>query len=113
MQETVIVSRLSKSYGSHKVVDSLDFVIKRGKVLGLLGSNGAGKSTSIECILGTKKKDAGSVSILGMNPATQRKQLFQKIGVQFQELNYQRTINYRNAKDTFYHIVKLSGFQRR
>ena len=92
MQETVIVSKLSKSYGSHKVVDSLDFVIKKGKVLGLLGSNGAGKSTSIECILGTKKKDAGSVSILGMNPATQRKQLFQKIGVQFQELNYQREI---------------------
>lgn len=37
MQETVIVSGLSKSYGSHKVVDSLGFVIEKGKVFGLLG----------------------------------------------------------------------------
>lgn len=92
MQEIIIVSKLSKSYGTHKVLDNLDFVVGKGKVLGLLGSNGAGKSTSMECILGTKSMDTGNVRILGMNPVIQRKQLFEKIGVQFQELNYQREI---------------------
>ncbi len=61
-------------------------------VFGLLGANGAGKSTTIECILGTKKSDSGKVSVLGMNPLTERKKLFEKVGVQFQEANYQDKI---------------------
>lgn len=92
MQKAINVSQLSKSYNGNKVVNKLSFVIEKGSVLGLLGANGAGKSTSIECILGTRKMDTGTVSILGLNPISQRKQLFQKIGVQFQELNYQREI---------------------
>lgn len=92
MSAAISVSQLSKSYGSKKVVDSLNFTVEKGKVLGLLGANGAGKSTSIECILGTKRKDSGIVKILGLDPITRRKQLFQKVGVQFQELNYQREI---------------------
>lgn len=56
--------------------------------MGLLGANGAGKTTTIECILGTKKAEHGEISILGMNPVLQRKQLFEKVGVQFQEANY-------------------------
>lgn len=58
-------------------------------MFGLLGANGAGKSTIIECILGIKRFDGGSVSILGMNPQTERKKLFEQVGVQFQESNYQ------------------------
>lgn len=92
MQEMIVVSKLSKSYGEKRVVEELDFVLKKGSVLGLLGANGAGKSTSIECILGTKKKDRGKVSILGCDPEVHRKELFQHIGVQFQESNYQREI---------------------
>ena len=61
----------------------------QGTVFGLLGANGAGKSTTIECMLGTRKPDAGTVSILGMNPLLQRKQLFEDVSVQFQEANYQ------------------------
>ncbi|MCG8485153.1 MAG: ABC transporter ATP-binding protein, partial [Clostridia bacterium] len=57
-----------------------------------LGANGAGKSTTIECILGTKEQDSGTVSILGMNPKKDRKRLFERVGVQFQEANYQDKI---------------------
>ena len=59
--------------------------IKAGKVkaFGMLGANGAGKSTTIECILGTKIADSGSVSILGCDPRKDRRTLFQKVGVQF------------------------------
>jgi ABC-2 type transport system ATP-binding protein len=91
-QKAIIVSQLSKSYGLEKVVDALSFAVEKGKVFGLLGANGAGKTTSIECILGTKKMDEGNVQILGLNPVSQRKLLFQKVGVQFQESNYQREI---------------------
>lgn len=86
------VEKLSKSYSGNKVLNNLSFTVKKGKVFGILGANGAGKSTSIECILGIQKADEGFVEILGMNPINNRRKLFQQVGVQFQESNYQREI---------------------
>ncbi|WP_454055004.1 ABC transporter ATP-binding protein [Clostridium sp. Marseille-Q7071] len=87
--ETVKIHALCKSYGSIQAVNKVSISVKNGEVFGLLGANGAGKSTIIECVLGTKKFDSGSISILGMNPQTQRKELYQRVGIQFQESNYQ------------------------
>ena len=70
----------------------MDLSVKRGTVFGLLGANGAGKSTTIECILGTRRADSGTVSILGRNPGKERGTLFQRVGVQFQEGDYQPEI---------------------
>lgn len=61
MSETVFVQGLTKSYAGKTVVDHLDLSVRSGTVFGLLGANGAGKSTTIECILGTKQADAGTV----------------------------------------------------
>ena len=110
MNEIISVKQLSKSYGGLTAVQGLDLSVTQGTVFGLLGANGAGKSTTIECVLGTRKFDAGTVSILGMNPLLQRKQLFENVGVQFQEANYQDKVTvaelcevtqslYRNAAD--------------
>ena len=79
MQEIIRVEQLSKSYSGKMVLHNLGFSVEKGKVLGLLGANGAGKSTSLECILGTKKKDSGEISILGLNPIEDRRVLFQKV----------------------------------
>lgn len=90
--EVIKVHNLYKSYGDVQVVKDVSLTVKKGEIFGLLGANGAGKSTTIECILGTKNFGDGKVSILGMNPQKERKQLFQKVGVQFQESNYQDKI---------------------
>lgn len=87
--EAIKISHLCKAYGNTKAVNNISISVKCGEVFGLLGANGAGKSTTIECVLGTKKFDSGCVSILGMNPQTERKELFERVGVQFQESNYQ------------------------
>ena len=92
MKTVIRVEHLTKKYGSHTVVDDLSFVIKEGTVFGLLGANGAGKSSTIECILGTRKYDTGSVTILEQDPLKNRKKLFEQIGVQFQEAKYQELI---------------------
>ncbi|WP_294395569.1 ABC transporter ATP-binding protein [uncultured Clostridium sp.] len=92
MGEVIKVDNLSKSYNDILVIKNPNIQVNRGRVFGLLGANGAGKSTTIECIIGTKKYDKGSVSILGMNPAKSRKKLFERVGVQFQEANYQSEI---------------------
>lgn len=91
--ETVIeINNLKKSYGEKIAVDNICLQIGRGMIFGLLGANGAGKSTTIECVLGTKNKDSGEIKILGMNPKQDRKKLFEKVGVQFQDCAYQALI---------------------
>ncbi len=92
MEAVIKVEGLTKSYGSLLAVRNLNLQVQEGSVFGLLGANGAGKSTTIECVLGIKKPDSGSISILGLSPFAQRKELFGKVGVQFQEAKYQEGI---------------------
>ena len=92
MSEAIFVEGLTKSYGEKTVVNHLNLSVKSGTVFGLLGANGAGKSTTIECILGTKQADSGTVRLLGQDPKKCRRELFQKIGVQFQEGDYHKEI---------------------
>ena len=89
METTIKVQNLCKSYGNIPAIKDINISVNQGEVFGLLGANGAGKSTTIECILGTKIAEKGTVSILGMNPIADRKRLFENVGVQFQESNYQ------------------------
>ena len=92
MSEAIFVEGLTKKYGEKTVVNHLNLSVKSGTVFGLLGANGAGKSTTIECMLGTKQADSGTVRLLGQNPKKCRRGLFQKIGVQFQEGDYHKEI---------------------
>ena len=93
MSETCIsVKHATKSYGGRKVVDDLSLEVKKGEVFGLLGHNGAGKSTTIEMILGLKKPDAGELTIFDMEASKHRKEVFGKVGVQFQTSAYQEAI---------------------
>lgn len=71
----ITVTGLSKSYNGKKVVDDLSFTMKEGKLFALLGSNGAGKSTTIKMMLSLVKKDGGRIEIpedalLGYSPET-------------------------------------------
>ena len=59
--DAIEVKNLTKKYGSKVAVYNLNIHVKKGEVFGLLGANGAGKSTTIECILGTKNADNGTV----------------------------------------------------
>ena len=88
----VSVRNLTKFFGNRKVVDDLSFEVKKGEFFGLLGHNGAGKSTTIDLILGLKSPDAGSAAILGMNAGRSRKKVFEKVGVQLQNAGYQPNI---------------------
>ena len=92
MSEAIFVEELTKTYNDKTVVNHLNLSVKSGTVFGLLGANGAGKSTTIECMLGTKQADAGTVRLLGQDPKKKRRALFERIGVQFQEGDYHKEI---------------------
>ena len=90
MKENCIeVQNVSKPFAGRKVVDGLILHVKKGETFGLLGHNGAGKSTTIEMILGIKKPDEGSTSILHKDAAKNRKYVFERTGVQLQSSSYQ------------------------
>ena len=109
MEYAIQVERLSKSYGSLCAVENLTLRVERGTVFGLLGANGAGKSTTIECVLGTKRPDKGEISILGQEPGRKRKQLFERVGVQFQEANYQEKITVRELCEVTASLYRKAG----
>ncbi len=90
--EAVRTENLTKIYQGRTVLKDLNLSVKTGTVFGLLGANGAGKSTTIECILGTKQADRGTALVLGHDAKKDRRALFQKVGVQFQEGDYQPEI---------------------
>lgn len=92
MNYVVRAHELGKSYGGTPAIADIGFDVAAGETFGLLGANGAGKTTTLECLLGVRVPDTGSVSILGMDPRTRRKQVFQRVGVQFQEARYQDKI---------------------
>lgn len=68
METTIQVRGLSKSYTRNKVIENINLSVAAGEVYGLLEANGVGKSTTIECILGTQRADSGTVRILGLDP---------------------------------------------
>ncbi|MGA2464463.1 MAG: ABC transporter ATP-binding protein [Thermodesulfobacteriota bacterium] len=61
------VNHLSKSFGGLKAVNNLDFYVNEGEILGLVGPNGSGKTTTFNLILGTQKPDSGSIFFKGKN----------------------------------------------
>lgn len=84
-QPIVDVHGLSKSYGGRRVVDRVDLEIDEGEIVGLLGANGAGKTTAVECIEGLRQPDAGHIRVFGLDPATESSRLRPLIGIQTQE----------------------------
>jgi ABC-2 type transport system ATP-binding protein len=68
--KVIEVKGLVKSYGDFKAVSGIDLEIQAGEIFALLGPNGAGKTTTVEILAGFRDRDAGSVNVLGFDPAT-------------------------------------------
>ena len=91
------VKNLSVRYGEKAAVQDLSFRVRKGEAFGLLGANGAGKSSSIAAILGIEKSEFAELSLLGKSPITERKEVFEKVGVQFQETHFQDRLTVEEA----------------
>ena len=92
MKHCIEIQHLKKSFGDIHAVDDISFHVKEGELFAFLGINGAGKSTTIECILGLNTPDSGSAKLLGKEAAKHRKTVFEKVGVQLQQSHYQNNI---------------------
>jgi ABC-2 type transport system ATP-binding protein len=83
--DTVVSVRdLRVRYGATVAVDGVSLSIRRGEIFGILGPNGAGKTTTVECIGGLRTPDAGTISVLGLDPQHDHDQLRARVGIQLQ-----------------------------
>jgi len=83
------VSNLQKSYNGVKVVNGINFEVKKGEIFGILGPNGAGKTTTLEMIEALRPIDGGSVTIDGIDVASNQYKIRGMIGVQPQSPAFQ------------------------
>jgi ABC-2 type transport system ATP-binding protein len=93
MSIAVAVSDLRKSYGDVEAVRGISFEIASGEIFGLLGPNGAGKTTTVEILEGYRERDAGSVTVLGVDPARAGDSWREQIGVVLQSSAMYQTLS--------------------
>jgi len=79
------VDRLTKRYGATVAVDDVSFTVADGEIFGLLGRNGAGKSTTVDLVAGLRAPDQGRIRVAGLDPRRDRQELHHLLGVQLQE----------------------------
>ncbi|HUH44741.1 MAG TPA: sugar ABC transporter ATP-binding protein [Treponemataceae bacterium] len=90
MNDVVLeIKNLSKSFAKNKVLDGISLTVKKGSVLGLMGENGAGKSTMMKCLFGIYAKDEGSFTLLDkpINFKNPKEALENGVAMVHQELN--------------------------
>lgn len=88
MSENILeIRELSKDYGDF-VLDKISFSLPRGVIMGLIGENGAGKSTTINCILNEIQKSSGTIRIFGKDHSTDEIEIKDKLGVVFDENHF-------------------------
>ena len=80
----VTVRGLTKRYGEYEALHGIDFTIEAGEVFGLLGPNGAGKTTTVEILEGYRKRDGGTVDVLGADPQKPPREWREQVGVVLQ-----------------------------
>jgi ABC-2 type transport system ATP-binding protein len=78
MSAVIAARSLSKRYGKQAAIDGISFDVRQGSIVGLVGPNGSGKTTTLKALLGLTHFE-GSLSVLGLDPRTQRDALMQQV----------------------------------
>ncbi|NPV74883.1 MAG: ABC transporter ATP-binding protein [Anaerolineae bacterium] len=107
MVDSVIQTKdLTKKYGEFVAVDGLNLEVQAGEVFGLLGPNGAGKTTTILMILGLTEPTAGSVRVLGLDPARQPLSVKSRVGYLPDQVGFYDELT---ARENLTYIARLNG----
>jgi len=100
-QAAIHVDGLYKSYKTVRAVDGVSFQVGLGEIFGMVGPNGSGKTTTIECIEGLRQPDEGRISVLGLDPVKDIYELRERTGIQLQAANLPRRMRVGEALDLF------------
>lgn len=93
-ENAIEIQGLTKRYDGF-TLDSVSFNVPKGSIMGFIGQNGAGKSTTINTILGIIRPDEGSIRVFGMDSRKQEQQIKKDIAAVFDELPFHDQLNAR------------------
>ena len=108
MQSALSVRDLRKHYGDTTAVDGVSFEVRTGEVFGIIGTNGSGKTTTVECVQALRRPDSGSVRVFGLDPQADRARLRNVVGSQLQESELPDRLRVWEALDLFAAISPAS-----
>ncbi|MGL5353039.1 MAG: amino acid ABC transporter ATP-binding protein [Clostridium sp.] len=90
MEKVIDIQHLSKSFGDHEVLKDIDFSVKKGEVVCIIGSSGSGKSTLLRCVNLLEKPSGGEIIYNGENILDDKHDIYEyrtKLGMVFQQFN--------------------------
>jgi len=106
--ETVISTKgLTKRFGTKTVVDDVDLEVKRGEIVGFLGPNGSGKTTTIRMICGLLRPDAGEGTALGLDIRTQADLIKREVGYMTQRFSFYEDLTIRENLEFVARLYRL------
>jgi ABC-2 type transport system ATP-binding protein len=122
-------THVSKSYGAVKAVTDVSFAVERGEMFGLIGPDGAGKTTSIRMACGLLRAEGGTIRVLGHDPVDQHRQITGLVGYLSQRFSLYGDLtidenvaffaeihglrDYRAARDRLLEMTQLTRFRQR
>lgn len=105
MTDSIKVCGLCKDYDTF-VLDNVSFTVPQGRIVGFIGENGAGKSTTINLILNTIRKDSGTIEVLGLDHIQSEIKIKEELGVVFDECNFHEMMTPKDIGKMFQGIYK-------
>lgn len=129
MSEIIHIKNLHKSFGDIKAVAGIELNINKGEMFGLVGPDGAGKTTTLKILTGLLGFDNGEVELLGKNIRTERKEIQKSVGYLSQKFSLYRDLsidenieffaeihdvkNYKERRDELLQFTRLTKFRDR
>jgi ABC-2 type transport system ATP-binding protein len=113
MNTAIKIEQLYKSYGDIKAVNGIDLEVNEGEMFGLVGPDGAGKTTTIRILCGLLKVDSGSVEVLGSELKKNKKEIQNQIGYLSQKFSLYSDLSIDENIEFFADIHNVKDFQSR
>jgi ABC-type multidrug transport system, ATPase component len=114
MEDVVVLDQVSKFYKDFKL-DRISFSVKKGFIHGLIGRNGAGKTSTIKLLMNLIKPDEGSIRIFGLDNREHGKEIRQRIGFVYADNHYYEDLTLEKMKRviaSFYHNWDEQAYRR-
>jgi ABC-2 type transport system ATP-binding protein len=105
---TIDVRGLTKSYAGRRVVDSVDMQVATGRIVGFLGPNGSGKTTSLRMLCGLLTPDAGEGEVLGLDFRRRAAEVKRQVGYMTQKFGLYEDLSIRQNLDFVARLFSMS-----
>jgi drug efflux transport system ATP-binding protein len=113
MSAAIEFAGVTKKYGTTQALDAVTLDVQRGEMFGLIGSDGAGKTTAIRLMCGLLRADSGTIRVLGHDPVRQHRALTEKVGYLSQRFSLYGDLTIDENVAFFAEIHGVTGYQQR